>query len=337
MSEIYCRSAPENGHEFITHKEETKYISTQNLNAPKKYQKLSPKGEKGLEVPKRTHLESKTKNSVGPPYKCCHNLNKINKTEVETKNGRKIRPPVSSKCTSHLNNVLNQKEERSRCSQRAPIGPVGPQQCKCSSPHYFNNILNQSEYELADDASKVDARKDIILENANFNEEFELADDAISLNGEIEDRPNSRTSLTSLKSLKNENSFINVNGKEELPSPEQIKNCSEKNLNVELSISSKKTDNSNNTVENKVEIKINDDSDALDGNRNNVEAPPKHFSTLPKRKRSSVNHKMWYRPVLEPPHRMTPDGTNIYYWCDMPKRMDHGKSTVYPIFSIVRQ
>lgn len=227
------------------------------------------------------------------------------------------------------------------CAQKAPIGPPDSQ-CPCLSSktrhRYVNNILNQSEYEVADDATSLKCadissnKKKItnITENANFTE-FEFADDAISLNGEIcDERPASRNSLCSLK---NDNpSFINVNGKEELPSPEQIQNCSVQNkfLNKQRNNSPKKTDSalSNKIVEktiNNVEIKINKHSH-FDGNCNRLTVPSvRNYSTLPKRKRDSVNHRMWYRPVLEPPHRVTPDGTDIYYWCDMPKRMGQGK------------
>lgn len=324
MSDIYCRSAPENV-QTPTTPEERKYTSDQNINAPKKLPKLSPKKEKNKEESRRRHLESRTKN-------CHHNNINISEFDVVKKNGRK-RTPLVSKCTPHLNLILNQSKDdiqRSRCSQRAPIGPPGAQQCKCSAPHYFNNLLNQSEYEIADDASKVQT-KNVILQNANFNEDFEYADDAISLNGEIlEERSHSRTSLHSSKSVKNENTFINVNGKEELPSREQIKNP-EININV-APIPQEKTDNLSNSEDGDVDvqIKMNDGGDDFDGNCNKVK-----FSTLPRRKRNHVNHKMWYRPVLEPPHRITPDGTDIYYWCDVPKRTEHGKEICTFVFIAV--
>lgn len=274
MSDIYCRSAPENG----TIPPEEKYLSAQNLNSPKKQQKLNPRQEET----KRKHLEPKTKPSH------LKNINIPNNDSKKNLRTRIINPkPLKS---------LKETSPRSKCSLRAPIGPLGADQCKCSSPHYLTHLLNQSEYELADDASKIQQT------NANYTEEFELADDAISLNGEILEENNSRPS-------KEDNSYINVNGKEELPSPEQIKdNISPISLN--------KTDVSN----------INSDikHDDFDGNRNKVYVPGQ-YSTLPKRKRNHVNHKMWYRPVLEPPHKVTPDGTDIYYWCDMPKRVEHGK------------
>lgn len=187
-----------------------------------------------------------------------------------------------------------------------------------------------------------------LVENSIFTE-FEMADDAISLNGELtEDRPPSRNSN---QSLKTDPDFINVNGKEELPSPEYLNKkkhgqispqkteCnntySNKNdqSNVQITVDGKRIDVDDNIDVkplNNVEIKINKANGDFDGNRNRLNVPSptanmKNYSTLPKRKRDSVNHRMWYRPVLEPPHRVTPDGTDIYYWCDMPKRMGQGK------------
>lgn len=300
MSEIYCRSAPERVNGDIELPElKNKFPSTQQLGKQNG-------GQKQNGGYKQRHLKSRNKcphvnNFIEEPHKCA------------------LRTPIGPlgtqcKCNTHYLNILNQseyeladdaskvdKKKNSKCALRSPIGPVSA--CKCTT-HYLN-MLNQSEYELADDASKVEK-----IENANFDE-FEFADDAISLNGEISERPNSRTSM------KSENPFIQVNGKEELPSPEQIKE--------QISI---KTDVSNNV--DKLEIEMKEDDD-FDGNCNRLNVPQaqgrgvRQCATLPKRRRNHVNHRMWYRPVLQPPHRQTPDGTDIYYWCDMPKRNDHGK------------
>lgn len=281
MSEIYCRSAPERVNGDIELPElKSKFPSSQQLNKQNGHKHGN----------KQRHLKSR---------RCPHANNKEDSCALRAPIG----PLGACKCNNtHYLNILNQSDyeiadsskdkKKSKCSLRSPIGPVNA--CKCTT-HYLN-ILNQSEYELADDASKVEK-----IENANFGE-FEFADDAISLNGEISERPNSRTSV------KSENPFIQVNGKEELPSPEQIKQ--------QISI---KTDVSNNV----------DKVDNFDGNCNMLSVPkvavPRQCATLPKRRRKHVNHRMWYRPLLEPPHRQTPDGTDIYYWCDMPKRIDHGK------------
>lgn len=204
--------------------------------------------------------------------------------------------------------------------------------------------------------------------NTNFSStECELADDAISLN---EIQPANAINLKS--SPQSSVEFITVNGKEELPSPEYLNNhemplkTDERNLQsnncinnkidgvdldielngkINITLNGKQIENDNDSTPDKLNLTkdinniiILEDSDDtlldLDGNRNRLTVPPasKNYSTFPKRKRDSVNHRMWYRPVLEPPHRVTPDGTDIYYWCDMPKRMGQGKMNSFVLY-----
>lgn len=47
------------------------------------------------------------------------------------------------------------------------------------------------------------------------------------------------------------------------------------------------------------------------------------YSTLPKMK-NKLNVPNVMRPLRKVPMRTTPDGTNIYYWCDVPKKMQKG-------------
>lgn len=352
MSEIYCRSAPE-----VNEQEPRMPIGPldpkHNKHDHKNTGNLRTRAESDNDLKTNSYpsrCASKNLESLRPH--CRHLNNLLNQSEIEdlSSNNKDNRNSNNKSLRVPNVNLINNQQQKgqlkkrhvqsnNKCSLRAPIGPLGSQ-CKCS-PHYLlNNILNQSEYELADDASKVDDRK-------NFNEElFEFADDAISLNNEgttQEERPINRPSLNSAsnKPLKNNDpSFINVNGKEELPSLEEIQDCTP-NKNLPL-ISPEKTEapNSNNKLildVNNVEIKINAPPSDFDGNCNKVrvEPPLGHFSTLPKRKRSSVNHKMWYRPVLEPPHRVTPDGTDIYYWCDIPKRSEQGLVVFLCVFGVV--
>lgn len=53
-----------------------------------------------------------------------------------------------------------------------------------------------------------------------------------------------------------------------------------------------------------------------------VKVGDRTYCTLPKRKRDSVHHSMWYRETIRVPMRTTPDGTDIYYWCDISKEHD---------------
>lgn len=367
MSEIYCRSAPAaiegEPRAPIGPPEPPKTKYSQHLAPPKRcphHKNVLNKPENDGNISpskKRNFLRPKSRSPIGSPTsqqcKCTSwHVNNILQRSKSLRENSKTVPQ------NQLNNILNKTSDAplsktrhlsTKCSMRSPIGPITAQQCRCSSSKYLHSIMHQSEYELADDATKVDDRKN--RTNANINDEFEYADDAISLNGELteSERPNSRSSLTSLKSLQNSDpTYITVNGKEELPSPEQIKTCSPTRESQHPSpISPQKTEapetniNSNNlrdvedsndkvaTDLDKIEIKIDgEEADSFDGNCNPTLSSPlksRHSSTLPKRKRSSVNHKMWYRPLLQPPHRVTPDGTDIYYWCDMPKRKENGK------------
>lgn len=87
----------------------------------------------------------------------------------------------------------------------------------------------------------------------------------------------------------NEND-IKVNGKEEFPEEEpRTSNNNEETLKVSA-------DNNNNT--------------------SNVQTETK-FSTLPMMSKSK-------QKALTIPHRITPDGTKIYYLCDLPKKIRKG-------------
>lgn len=251
------------------------------------------------------------------------NENKQNKTKAQTQKEKKEERQRRRHIESEKRNYLSDSEVRkkrspiltktnkiaSKSNLRAPIGPIEAH-CNCSSQYSIKNILNQSEYELSSgatspryykifDESQYEIGGDASKNQENANDDFEIADDAISLNGEIEN-----ASSTSING-KSDQFIITVNGKEELPTSPLEHEDDKTDLKL-------------------ISNKNFDDADDFDNNCNNV--MPKQYDTFPKRKRNHVNHKMWYRPILEPPHRITPDGTNIYYWCDMPKRPTTGKA-----------
>lgn len=149
-------------------------------------------------------------------------------------------------------------------------------------------------------------KKDKNKSNNNKNyEEYELADDATSLNGQTTD------DSTNIEILKDFDSklMIRVQGKEELPVIEQ-------NLNID---NNKISNNRNPSINLMSRPKLfkND----LNGNLGRCRLS-RSYSTLPKRKRPTNHHSMWYnRPnLLQVPSRITPDGTQIYYWCNLPKK-----------------
>ncbi|CAH0560598.1 unnamed protein product [Brassicogethes aeneus] len=207
----------------------------------------------------------------------------------------------------------------SKCAQRAPLGPPGTL-CKCTPQ--INSLLNQSDYEVDKEKVKIKSRKKHKCQNANYT--FEIADDAISLNNESgDDRSPSRNSPTSLKSQKeSDNSYINVNGKEELPCPEQIGKYCISDLDL-----SKKTPNKNKeNIETDAKIlDIDSECDKLnkniDGNYNKLSIKNVYsYCTLPKSKKTNNQKNIKYSG---PPKRITPDGTHIYYWCDVQKKVNH--------------
>lgn len=214
-----------------------------------------------------------------------------------------------------------------KCALRSPLGPPENKcNCNCNDHQKINKLLVESEYEMGKEKVKTRAKKKPkeIRNNTNYTE-FEFADDAISLNNEnFDDRPPSSSSVGSNKSQKetsfNENPYITVNGKEELPCVEEIKNYSllTKNLKTE---SCKANCNSR-----KVQV-VDDNIHSrfrFDGNYNKLAISQIYsYCTLPK-KRNGNNQKGLVHWVI-PPKRITPDGTHIYYWCDLPKKCNNGK------------
>lgn len=219
------------------------------------------------------------------------------------------------------------------CAQRAPLGPPDQNQCSCGSPNKINNLLNQSEYEFGKEKRKTKPKKKI-KETRNNAAEFEFADDAISLNNEnFDENPSNRTSVGSLKDTPfTENPYINVNGKEELPCVQEMGKYTVLN-NVdtnEIHKTEPKIIISNGEIGTDDNNHRNDKFNAsFDGNYNKVCVSKIYsYCTLPKRKNCN-NHKT--KPV-SPPKRVTPDGTHIYYWCDLPKKIKIGKNNKYFYF-----
>lgn len=213
-----------------------------------------------------------------------------------------------------------------KCALKAPLGPP-EHKCVCT-PH-VNNLLNQSEYEVGKEKTKKKGKQLKIVKDPKgkpnkYSSEFEFADDAISLNAEsFEERPPSRASIksnTSVEKSTTENPYVTVNGKEELPCVEEIKKIQSRELNKNINISSEEElclDNSK-QEENHASTNRN-----FDGNSNKVSSAKQIYSycTLPKNAKKPP--KTYHKSAI-PPKRVTPDGTNIYYWCDINKKHLNG-------------
>lgn len=234
-------------------------------------------------------------------------------------------------------------------------------------------------------------------------QEYEIADDAISLNGgdisQVSDNGGKMLILTETDSM------ITVRGKEELPvveepsplspvspshalnedakfevkSPTQSMYQFEKCVRVPVTADSHPLQPTNNTTEDVMnphetttEINVNVAIDAFDNNSSNSsttithnESPSKRpstlndcngnlnsascsasptsppvllgvgnagdgvtnmASTLPRTKRLAAMQAFYSKAMHLVPKRRTPDGTNIYYWCDLPKKALQGEA-----------
>ncbi|XP_045479301.1 uncharacterized protein LOC123684181 isoform X1 [Harmonia axyridis] len=211
-------------------------------------------------------------------------------------------------------------QEPSRCSARAPLGPP-EYNCTCESVPQITKLINQSEYEVGKE-KYLKIRRKAKKPQQKSTKEFEFADDAISLNNETfdDDPPVINKALT-------ENPYLNVNGKVEVPLTtlnERFypKESSLKTNNV-TSIDKDDATNSNARTEHIQDVvnRLKDDKN-LDKNENKLVLKKIYsYCTLPKNKKVSTDTvpKAVYRPSV-PPKRVTPDGTHIYYWCDIHKR-----------------
>ncbi|XP_066252897.1 uncharacterized protein [Euwallacea similis] len=216
----------------------------------------------------------------------------------------------------------------SNCALRAPLGPP---ENKCTCTPHVNNLLNQSEYEVGKEKTKKKRKQLKVVKNSKeksgkYSSEFEFADDAISLNSEsVEERPPSRASVksnTSIEKSTTESPYVTVNGKEELPCVHEISKLSISNEN--RNNSEEKIDESNKpVVDNKHDDNDNNKKSNFDGNYNRLTVKSIYsYCTLPKNIKKLAINKTGHKTSrnIVPPKRVTPDGTSIYYWCDINKK-----------------
>lgn len=194
------------------------------------------------------------------------------------------------------------------CAERSPLGPPDD---ACSVPSNISNIMKECDYEAGHEkATNKKTRKKHLKVSY---EEFEFAADAISLNNKTaEERPSNNRGST--KSLNIENPYVTVNGKEELPCVQEIKDYNAPKTMQDNNLL--KTDNLGNRNEER--------ASKFDRNCNRL-ALRKIYSycTLPKRKTGTDGYRK--SCFISPPKRVTPDGTHIYYWCDLQKKCGGGK------------
>ncbi len=141
--------------------------------------------------------------------------------------------------------------------------------------------------------------------------------------------------------------MIRVQGKEELPATQTTNNTETSGLNnVNLNEYSSVDNCSNHPLDsNRIIDNLVDNTNASNNDRRTNKSKSKDrknptliddyngndgfyrlnraYSTLPKMK-NKQNVPNLTRPLRKVPMRTTPDGTNIYYWCDVPKKMQKG-------------
>lgn len=197
-----------------------------------------------------------------------------------------------------------------------------------------NNMKEKKveEYELAQLATAFDDDDDLSVDVVKMGvlNEFE-SKIMIRVQGKEElpatQTTNARTNTetSGLINMKNLNKFASVD------------NCSSSSSNNHPFDSNRildnLVDNTNNTanddddrrnMKNKTASKNETLTDDYNGN-DRFDRLNRAYSTLPKMKNKQNNvPNVMTRPLRKVPMRTTPDGTNIYYWCDVPKKMLKG-------------
>ncbi|KAL1506662.1 hypothetical protein ABEB36_005986 [Hypothenemus hampei] len=241
------------------------------------------------------------------------------------------------------------------CARKAPLGPP-ENQCTCT-PH-VHSLINQSEYEMGKEKpkNKFKQRKiigDVKTKPSKYNSEFEFADDAISLNNaSLDERPPSRLSEksnTSIARSTTESPYVTVNGKEELVCVQELKKGrgSEKKAFKKTNQDNREITDINNCVEKSSENlksgnddKIKVENKHFDGNSNRLSVKNIYsFCTLPKSAKklgNKASYRNFFHKNITPPKRVTPDGTSIYYWCDVNKKhlTELGDCTYNPLWTM---
>ncbi|CAG9765537.1 unnamed protein product [Ceutorhynchus assimilis] len=170
-----------------------------------------------------------------------------------------------------------------------------------SSSNNVTHLLNQSDYEVGKERA-INKKKKTKPASKKYSSEFEFGDDAIE---NLE-----RQKPLMIEKSTTENPYMTVRGKEEIPEINYVTDNVETDDISIVDNNKKKTENNN----------------VKNGNRakNNVYG----YCTLPKRKPPG-------KILMGPPKRVTPDGTTIYYWCDLShKKFELGDGAYNPLWTM---
>ncbi|EDW60510.1 uncharacterized protein [Drosophila virilis] len=266
---------------------------------------------------------------------------------------RKVTPTrVRLVKTKELDKGKDKDKENDKKSSNQKTNSASNLLAKMSPKRLRNAKASDKEKEKSKDKdkSKISVKSKTGSSNNNHvkattapskTEEYEIADDATSLNGDSLDAGTCAAAGSAKIAILSESDsklMISVRGREELPVVEEqaptpspsppvmapaqhFVKCLRVPVKSEshpLQLSSDSANNDN-IVEPESEPEpeleqqplLNGEADAANGNQTAASS-----ATLPRTAKQS-----YYNKVLHlVPKRRTPDGTNIYYWCDLPKK-----------------
>lgn len=418
MSEVYCPTCDDFANE-----------TPACLNKmPDKKSKLKPKTilsvESELVVTKRGSLkfnERKSNITIGRSSSLSAADRRSKKPEVlvirkdKLKTKEKDKEDKSKELTKDTNKDKIKEQRSAKTSLLAKVSPKklrNPRNCNSPTDKSKTSLKNKKESinnNGETKANKLSKKPQSLIQqeelkkdsNSDSCQEYEIADDAISLNGCSGDITQVSEGVAKMVILTDNDAMITVRGKEELPVVEQSPNACQLSpiplspLTIEDNKSQQTSASTMYQFEKCVRVPVtadshplqpeitdletklvhNDNNEALvnndnhspltyspqlkaglstvqnrpaslndcNGNCNNSAScstspmsPPSveadadadgedlqnasnFASTLPKTKRSAAMQAFYNRAIHLVPKRRTPDGTTIYYWCDLPK------------------
>lgn len=181
-----------------------------------------------------------------------------------------------------------------------------------------NKEKEKDKFKAMDAAKKKAVNNNNPKPDISKSEEYEIADDATSLNGS-ESEPVGAAKMVIL-SESDSKLMISVRGREELPvvdspktPPKRFEKCVSLPVEPESHLLQPDENNENEQSDITNVISPTELTPMLDVANGNGEA---NSATLPRTAKQAHVSKMLHLV----PKRRTPDGTNIYYWCDVPKK-----------------
>lgn len=185
-----------------------------------------------------------------------------------------------------------------------------------------NKEKEKDKFKAMDAAKKKAVNNNNPKPDISKSEEYEIADDATSLNGS-ESEPVGAAKMVIL-SESDSKLMISVRGREELPvvdspktPPKRFEKCVSLPVEPESHLLQPDENNENEQSDITNVISPTELTPMLDVANGNGEA---NSATLPRTAKQAHVSKMLHLV----PKRRTPDGTNIYYWCDVPKKAIKG-------------